>query len=460
MRLVAIAAIIVLVASSAPAIAQTGDLKKGIDAYWAGDYSSAVATLKKFLDTADLRFDILTARKFLAYSYLAVDERDRATEEFRKILDEDPKYELTSAEASPSTLKAWNEVRQRKQAEVDAASKKQKAEAALDAAKKAFAEGQYPQAQAGFRDVLKLDPDNQWAKAYLEQVTRRMAEGGTQAAPATTSAGAAPTTSAPPADTGASMDMGGHGAPADTGGHESGGPQAVTANPFDTLPPTPAEKPAGKESKAAIPDTWIPGDAAEARRFNEAVKLNNAGLASFSGGNYAAARSQFEQAIQTYSAHPMFHWNLGLAYERLRREDLAQKEYAYCVKVDPAGYGAQARRQLGLLLYRQQRWIEAARELEESLRAAPDDLDTRRYLSRCYEQAGNLENAIQTLVLLVKASPSSVDDRFALGNLYRKRGDDGAAAMEFRELLRIAPNYSQAAVIQGFLKAHEGSGVP
>lgn len=421
---------------AAPSFAQTGELKQGVDAYWAGDYSTAVATLRKFLETADLRLDVLTARKFLAFSYLAVDEKERAVAEFERILEDDPKYDITSAEAAPSTLKVWKEVKQKKQAVLEEQGKKAKAEAMLDDAKRLFAQGQYPQAAAGFREVLKLDPTNQWAKAYLEQSSQRVSAPAGATAPA-----APPTTGEAPAP------------PTDAGGVPPAGPEDVTANPIDTLPPAPSEK--GPPPSSVVPSVWTPTNDAETKRYNEALRYNNSGLASFQGGNYAAAKNDFERAVSIYGAHPMFHYNLGLAYERMRREDLAIKEYQYTVKTDPTGYGARARRQLGLLFYRQKRWIEAARELEESLRVAPDDLDTRRYLGRAYEQAGNSDAAIQTLVLLVQQSPGSVEDRLALGNLHKNRGNTAAALAEFREVLRLSPTHPQAAALQAFIKQYQ-----
>ncbi|MFN7972147.1 MAG: tetratricopeptide repeat protein [Acidobacteriota bacterium] len=456
MKLARIVAAALVIALTTPALfAQSGELKKGIDAYWAGDYSTAVSTLRKFLDTAELRFDILTARKFLAFSYLAVDEKDKAVEEFQAILSVDAAYDITSAEASPSTLKSWKEVKSKKQAEIDEASKKVRAESALDDAKRFFAAGQYAQAEAGFREVLKLDPTNQWAKAYLEQVTKRIGEGGGPSTPQPPPVNVPSTTMPPapvetPSTTMTTMSM----PPAETPGTVT----QVAPSPLDTRPETPGQTPTKEAPK--VPDVWVPAGAEEIKRYNEALKHNNAGLAAYQQGVYATARNEFERAIQIYAAHPMFHWNLGLAYEQMRRDDLAMAEYQFAIKSDPTGYGAQARRRLGLLYFRGQRWVEAARELEESLRVAPDDLDTRRFLSRAYDQAGNLDMAIQALTLLVQQAPDSIDDRFTLGGLFRKKGNNAAAVAEYKEVLKLNPAYGQASNIQAFIKSVEGTPPP
>lgn len=426
--------LVATLASTPIARAQTGELKRGIDAYWAGDFSSAVTTLKRFLESAELRFDILAARKFLAFSYLAVDEDQRARAEFEQILAVDPDYDITAAEAAPSALKVWQAVKKSKDVERAERDRKQRADSVLDEAKQLFADEQYQQAQAKFREVLKLDPSNQWAKAYLQQLQDRLA------------GGAAPTPAAP-----ITNDSGAPSGPA-TYDASPGGPENVTANPLDTIPSHPGETGDGAPPAASAPDVWVPSDPAEVANYNRAIKQNDRGLQYFREGNFAAARNEFERALQTYGRHPMFHWNLALAYARIHRGDLATTELKYLIKADPAGYGAKAHRELGMIYFGEQRWIEAARELEEALEIDGGDIDERRYLSMAYEQAGNLDMAIQSQVILVQQAPTSADDRYRLGDLHRRRGNTAAAVAEFRELLRLAPSYGQTASVEAYLK--------
>ncbi len=399
-KLVAVPAILLALSFALPLLAESGELKKGMDQYWNGDFSDAVETLKGFLKHAELRYDMLTARKYLAFAYVRVKETDHAKDQFRKILSIDPTYAITTAEAAPSTLRLWQQIKGEQQKALKEKKRKKEAERKFEEAKQLYTRDQLAAARRLFLDVLKLDPSNQFAPAYLSQIQakQRIAESRPQA-------------------------------------------EVVTASPIEKEPETPPTQ------AAATPPPRT------STSSNLAVRYNDRGLRSFREGNYQSALSSFQRAVEEQPSQPMFHFNLGLAHDRLHHTEQAVAAYRDAIRIDPEGFKPRAHRQIGLVYFRRHAWIKAARELEEALQAGSDDPDTRRYLAQAYEQAHNLDKAIAGMTVLLQEQPNNADDHYALGSLHRKAGNSGAAAAEYREVLRIDPGYPQSAVIRAFLSA-------
>ena len=76
------------------------DLAGGIRSYENGDYEEAERLLARSLD-AGLTFqrDEITAHKYLAFTYCVTSEERKCREQFRKVLELDPRFELDKSEA-------------------------------------------------------------------------------------------------------------------------------------------------------------------------------------------------------------------------------------------------------------------------------------------------------------------------------------------------------------------------
>jgi Tfp pilus assembly protein PilF len=80
--------------------ASNKDLAGGIRAYENGDYEESERLLTRSLDEGlTFQRDEITARKYLAFTYCVTNEERRCREQFRKILELDPRFELDKGEA-------------------------------------------------------------------------------------------------------------------------------------------------------------------------------------------------------------------------------------------------------------------------------------------------------------------------------------------------------------------------
>lgn len=76
------------------------DLAEGIRQYEEGQYRVAQKSLQAALDAGlSAKADRIKAHKYLAFSYCVTDRERQCREEFRSILDLDPRFDLSPAEA-------------------------------------------------------------------------------------------------------------------------------------------------------------------------------------------------------------------------------------------------------------------------------------------------------------------------------------------------------------------------
>lgn len=82
-----------------PATPGSPALEKGIKSYGEGDYGDAITQLKTALDVGLAIPDQVLARKHLAFVYCVTGKEHGCADEFRRVLDLMPSFELTPAEA-------------------------------------------------------------------------------------------------------------------------------------------------------------------------------------------------------------------------------------------------------------------------------------------------------------------------------------------------------------------------
>lgn len=87
-------------------------LEKGTSDYFMGDYVGAVENLRKAIESGlNEKDDISKAHRFLAYSYVALNERVKAKDSFRQALKVDPDLRLDPVYVSPKIMEVFEEVK-------------------------------------------------------------------------------------------------------------------------------------------------------------------------------------------------------------------------------------------------------------------------------------------------------------------------------------------------------------
>jgi tetratricopeptide (TPR) repeat protein len=156
--------LLVLIVSVQPIQAQDASLAAGIRAYTAAEYRTAIAVLEA-LDESTLRLDERVVRhKYLALSLIGRKERERAQEEFIKLLVLDPAYELSEKEAAPSVLEQFQR------------SKVTQGARLCDQGIEAYAAGRFTEAIPLLEQAVRLNPRDPRAGEFLKLAGNRLRE--------------------------------------------------------------------------------------------------------------------------------------------------------------------------------------------------------------------------------------------------------------------------------------------
>lgn len=89
-----------------------GSLENGISHYFMGDYLEAVKNLQRAVALGLSGNDnVSKAHRFLAYAYVALNERNKAKDSFREALKVDPEMRLDPVYVSPKIIEVFEEVK-------------------------------------------------------------------------------------------------------------------------------------------------------------------------------------------------------------------------------------------------------------------------------------------------------------------------------------------------------------
>jgi tetratricopeptide (TPR) repeat protein len=145
---------------------------------------------------------------------------------------------------------------------------------------------------------------------------------------------------------------------------------------------------------------------------------------------------------------------LGAAY--VEKEVLDQAISAF-KKIPPEStLFADSRRNIALILRKQNKMGEAIQILEESIQAKPDEGDLYMILAAVYEKENQLERALSTLKRGLERNQNDVEIHFQLGALYDKMGEFDKMATEMKEVLRLNPDHADALNYLGYSYSERG----
>jgi len=105
-----------------------------------------------------------------------------------------------------------------------------------------------------------------------------------------------------------------------------------------------------------------------------------------------------------------------------------------CASTPPRDPGA-----LAATYASQERWPEAAREIELAIRANPEDASLRRRAARIYQRAGNVEKGIGHLEVGIQIAPEDPELWIRLGGLENARANLPDAYVAYRRAAELAP---------------------
>jgi tetratricopeptide (TPR) repeat protein len=168
MRRVIVAFFCTMLAVATVRAQDAADLARSIELYTKADYKTAIAVLQAMDESKLRRDERVTRHKFLALSLIGRKERGRAQEEFIKLLEIEPDYELSNKEVSPSVLELF------KQSKIEHGNR------VCDRAVDAYNAGRFREAVPDFESALRLNPNDTRAREFLRLAENRVKEADQQ----------------------------------------------------------------------------------------------------------------------------------------------------------------------------------------------------------------------------------------------------------------------------------------
>lgn len=159
--------------------------------------------------------------------------------------------------------------------------------------------------------------------------------------------------------------------------------------------------------------------------------------------NVAAVES-FQHSLTILPEDPRSEYNLGLAYERLQKPDLARGAYLTAihwgeVKNSP---DAQPYLDLGVLTRSQGHAAEALPFLQKAAALSSHNPLIFQELGRTYGELNQVDNAITAFKTAITLAPSAEPPHFFLGRVYRAAGKTAEANEQFSIVQQLAGSKS------------------
>jgi len=173
-------------------------------------------------------------------------------------------------------------------------------------------------------------------------------------------------------------------------------------------------------------------------------------------GRFGAAETALAAAVELNPLRPGLFFLQGWIAESLGRLEEGRRHYRQHLRIHPDD--RTTRRRLILLLAREKRFVEAAREARVLAGARPEDLEARHLEAELHFQAGKAGEGMRLLEKLEKDQPGSVDALSVRVGILARHGRERLAVAEAEQWLKQHPEDLRALLLAA--RAREMSGAP
>jgi Flp pilus assembly protein TadD len=178
---------------------------------------------------------------------------------------------------------------------------------------------------------------------------------------------------------------------------------------------------------------------------NNYVAHNNLGELLAQQGRLDEAAIHFTKALDINPSFAHARHNMGMIFVQRGNLDEAIQEFQKAIELEPTF--ADAYNKLGAALASRGRLDEAIASFSKAIEINPAYGSAHANLGSAYEQQGRLTEAIAEYALAIQSTADTTmaaQTHFKLGRLLARTGKRREAAENFKEALRLKPDFAQA----------------
>src|SRR5215469_9053860 len=177
---------------------------------------------------------------------------------------------------------------------------------------------------------------------------------------------------------------------------------------------------------------------------DEAVKLNNRGVAQMGQQFTDKAAASFAEAMKTDPALAQAAINEGIALLTLQKLDAAKVALKKAIALDPKS--PQAWYNLGLAQHANNELDDALKSFQQAVKLDPRDVDSYYFEGVCYREMKQFDKAIEVLKQALAIQPLHASAEFALARALQATGDKDAAKEHFKSFQHMTSTKVSAAI--------------
>ena len=163
------------------------------------------------------------------------------------------------------------------------------------------------------------------------------------------------------------------------------------------------------------------------------------GIKALEAGRYEAAAQAFQKAIAADDKDYYAHFNLGLAYGFLHKDQESVAEYRKTLELKPKLYEAELNG--AIVLLRQKDAAGALPLLEDAAEQKPKEFRPRYYLAESQLQSGDAVNAEASFRTAIELNPQSAAAELGMAHALARQQRLADAAPHFHQAAKLDPKY-------------------
>jgi tetratricopeptide (TPR) repeat protein len=185
------------------------------------------------------------------------------------------------------------------------------------------------------------------------------------------------------------------------------------------------------------------------RTVSESDKLFLKGNKLYGENKFPEAAASYEEALRLSQDQWAYHFNLGLAYKKMGKNEEARAAFTRALELNPGTFSVT--KELAESLAKGGDYEEAKRLYRKALEISADDPDVFYNLGLCEVSTGESEAALDSFSRCILLKPDYADAYYQRGTIYIGQNKTQDAVENLEKFLELAPGHEKAGVAKQLL---------